>query len=144
MNMLKRLLLPLTLLLAATGCVATLEEEPAMADNGNCFVVSDAYGERQVCNTQTYYVGSDLYYWDSYYGIWVGPRGYYRENVFFGGVYPGWYGHYGSFYRGHGYYAGRGWNGGYYNHGGGYHGYGGGHYSHGGGGFHGGGHGGHR
>jgi hypothetical protein len=75
MNTIKKLLLPFTLLLLSTGCAATFEDSVSPT---NCFVVSDTNGEREVCNTQSYYVGNDLYYWDSYYGIWVGPNGYFR------------------------------------------------------------------
>jgi hypothetical protein len=127
MNILQRLLIPLTLLLTATGCAATLEE-PAMADDGSCTVVSDAYGEREVCTTYTTFNGVQ-YYYDPYFNIWVGGGGYWYGNRYYNGYFPGWGARYGGFYHSRGFYSGRGYHGGYHN------------YSHGGGHFGGGGHG---
>lgn len=140
MNLIKSAFLALPLVLM--GCAETTDQPVYTSSHTvspdiqtGCVVVSDDYGDREVCNTQYYYVNGSPIYWDTAFGIWVSPWGYYRGGVWYRGYHPGWRNYYG-----HGYYHPRGFfHGGY--HGGFHGGFHGGY--HGGGGFHGG-HGGHR
>lgn len=120
------------------GCADEVVTEPVYASaipsqlGTGCVIVTDDYGEREVCNTRYYYVNGGVVYWDANFGIWVGPGGYWHGGVWNRGFYPGWHNYYGrGFYRPRGF---SGPHGGF--HGGGYHGA-----PHGG---HVGGHGGHR
>jgi hypothetical protein len=125
--------------LALSGCVeAYAETEVAMpvgTPQYGCTIVADTYGEREVCGVNYYVVEGGVVYFDPYYHIWIGPRGYWYGGRYVVGYAPGYYARYGGYYRYHGYYGGR--SPGYW-HGGGYHGNGG--SFHGGGGFRGGGH----
>jgi hypothetical protein len=114
----------------AVSMIGCADDPPPPADSSvayGCVEVSDDYGNRDICDTQYYYTDTGVVYWDSHFGVWIGPEGWYREGVFYHGFYPG----YREFY-GHGYYHsghGRYYHSGHYNHGGGYH---GGHHSGGG------------
>lgn len=115
-------LLPVIAMLGVVGCterevvepVATVAAAPTFATiNSGCVVVSDDYGEREVCNTQYYYMNDGVVYWDSHFGVWVGPGGYWRGGRWWNGYYPGFHEFYGhGWYHPHGFFrAGgvRGW-----------------------------------
>jgi len=133
----KKLVLVLAACLGLVGCAdeayydhpAYPPEHAGWTQHG-CVVVTDEFGEREVCDTQYYYSEDGVTYWDAHFGIWVGPNGYWYGHSYFPGIYPGFHAYY---HRG--WYHPRGfYHGGYHGGGGGFH----------GGGFHGGGHGGHR
>ena len=126
----KKLALILVACLSLAGCADEYEGTPVAVSPTSpaygCVVVTDEYGEREVCNTRYYYSDGGVVYWDEHFGIWVGPNGYYRGGVFFPGIYPGFHAYYHrGWYRPHGYFHG-GYHGGYH---GGFHGapHGGGH-----------------
>jgi len=134
----KPVIFTLICLLSLTACYSDEQvytAEPTMANpNFGCLVVTDDFGEREVCDTHYYYAadGSPIW-WDNHFGIWVSSSGYWYGGRWFVGFYPGYHSYYhAGFYRPRGYFHGNyhGYRGNYR---GGYH----------GGGFHGG-HGGHR
>lgn len=135
----KKLALILVACLGLAGCATEYEvSEPTMSQPAyGCVVVTDEYGEREVCNTNYYYVTGGVVYWDAHFGVWVGPGGYWRSGIWYRGYYPGFHTYYhAGLYHPHGYFHG-GNRAGYYRH------YGPGGF-HSGGGFHGGFHGRHR
>jgi len=126
----KKLVLALVACLGLAGC-ADEYVAPVAASPANCFVVTDEFGEREVCNTQYYYTNGGVIYWDSHFGVWVSPWGYYHGGVWTHGYYPGWHSYYGpGFYHARGYfhggYRGGNFHGGY--RGGSFRGGGGGHF----------------
>jgi len=134
----KKLVLALVACLGMTGCLVAPAYGQEVAQpqvQYGCAVVSDQFGEREVCDTSYYVSDGSVVYWDPYFGIWAGNGFYNYNGGWYRGYYPGYAAHYGSYYHTHGYF--QGYSHGYYGHSYG----GGGHFSHGGGSFgHGGGH----
>lgn len=128
----KKLLITLAAVIGLSGCVVYDTPEPVLATSDHwqygCVEYCDEDSMcREVCDTYYYYgPGGAVFYYDTAFGLWIGPHGYW-----YGGAWVhGWPGGFREHYRGFAHYGH--WGGGYH---GGYHG---------GGGFHGGGHGGHR
>lgn len=119
----KKLSLILVACLGLVGCADEYYATPSYPlSAGNqtqygCVIVSDEYGEREVCNTHYYYSDGGVVYWDAHFGIWVYPNGYWYGGRFWPGVYPGFHAYYHTgFYHPRGFYRGRpadlGWHGG--------------------------------
>lgn len=130
----------LAVVVGLSGCVQTPADFPHTT--GTVLYCYDEVNCQEI-TTEYYYSDDGLVWWDAYYGIWVSPSGYYLNNLYYTGFFPGFYDHYGRLGYWHPYSWGgwhSNWRGGWRQYHG-YHGYRGGY--HGGGGFRGG-HGGHR
>lgn len=100
--------------LSLSGCALWIDEPytPNTIRN-SCVIISDDYGEREVCTKSYYTSDGNLIYWDANFGIWVGRGGYWRNNIFYRGYHPGFYNHYQFNYQNHGYYYRGGIHGGF-------------------------------
>lgn len=110
--LMKRFFLALLLVALNTGCVAVFAEDdapalPVGAPEYGCTVVADDWGEREVCGVSYYVVEDGIVYYDPYYGVWIGPGGYWIGGHYVVGYYPGYYARYRSYYHPYGYYHGR-------------------------------------
>lgn len=100
--------------LSLSGCSLWVSEPYAANTIRNgCVIVSDDYGEREVCTRSYYTAGGDLVYWDANFGIWIGRGGYWRNGSFYHGYHPGFYNHYRASYQHRGYYYRGGIHGGF-------------------------------
>lgn len=95
------------------GCADEVVSEPVHTSGvptrvgTGCVVVTDDYGEREVCDTQYYYVNGGVVYWDAHFNTWIGPGAYWSSGGWHQGFYPGWHGYYGhGFYHSHEFYHG--------------------------------------
>jgi hypothetical protein len=94
----------LAALTLSVGCVDEYSYRETTPYYG-CVVISDEMGEREVCDTEYYYTDDGVVYWDSHFGIWVMPNGYWYGGRFWPGVYPGFHAYYHSgFYHPRGYF----------------------------------------
>lgn len=118
----KNFFLALVACIGLLGCVV----EPAYADPVIAYRTGtvefcDDYGCRYVTSPYYYDSVGALFYWDTGFGCWIGPHGYWRGGVFYRGFVPGYHGFYhGGYY--HGFHGGGGWHEGGGFHGGGGHG----------------------
>ncbi len=148
----KNIMLVLVLVVSSLtlGCVEAYADDTVVFPSGDaqygCVIVSDSYGEREMCGVNYYVVNGGVVYFDPAFNLWIFPHGYWYGGIYHNGFWNGYYAHYGAYYHPYGWHASHGWHGGYNGgwHGGSYHG-GGGYHGGGwhGGGSHGGGHGGH-
>jgi hypothetical protein len=88
-------------LLAVPNSACLLYSDPPVYGD-NCFEFSDDYGTRTICNARTYVANGDTYYYDTSLGIWVGPRGYWMNNMYYHGFHPNYINHYRGNYHSNG------------------------------------------
>jgi hypothetical protein len=94
----KKLILALLAAVSMAGCVVYAEPDTATpvtySVGSGCTTYCDDYSCREVCGQ--YYRATDgsLVYWDSHFGIWVSPRGYWKAGRWYRGYHPGYHEHY--------------------------------------------------
>jgi hypothetical protein len=94
-----------------SGCVAFIGDEsdmPVGIPEHGCTIVVDPYGEREVCDVDYYVVDGGVVYFDPYYRVWIGPRGYWYGGRYVVGYWGGYHAYYRGYYRTHGGYVPRG------------------------------------
>lgn len=94
----KKLFLALALCVGLTGCVVEGSVYDSTIYHGSVEFCDD-YGCRWV-DAPYYYYGDEVVYWDSHFGCWIGPSGYWLGGIYYRGAYPGYHGwyHYGRYH----------------------------------------------
>lgn len=114
----KKFLLALIACLGLSGCVVEGYDYPPGAYSNGTVEFCDDYGCRYVTGQYYYDSAGVLFYWDSHFGCWMGPHGYWHGGVFYHGFHPGYHG----WYHGGWYHAPHYYNGGHYHYNGGHYG----------------------
>lgn len=80
-------------ILGSTGCYVYTDPTPTSTETGYVNYC-DTYGCREVYAPHYYTRTGDVVYWDTHFGVWITPHGYWRGGRWNHGYHPGYHHHY--------------------------------------------------
>ena len=108
----KKLALLIAAVIGLTGCVAEYDASYPRQYRYGTVEYCDNEGNCRVVENSNYYYGpsGEVYYYDTSYGYWIGPSGYYYGGRWVGGWPSGYRDRYRGYYHGSrgGFHGGRG------------------------------------